>query len=214
MRWKTPLYLVLDPDLCGGEQGSLQCLQRAIAGGVGIVQLRAPNWKKRRLLALAQLLMAETRRHGIPFVLDDEVDVALACGADGVHVGQRDLPIHVVRRLMGPNALIGLSISNVNELRGEDVLAADYLGIGPVFATQTKTDAAPAIGMAGLHALRQQTAKPIIAIGGINADNIHEVAATGVEGSAVVSAICRAPDAFAASQHLLQRWQGGVHEYA
>ncbi|WP_084004491.1 thiamine phosphate synthase [Terasakiispira papahanaumokuakeensis] len=205
-----PIYLVLDPDMCGGEQGCIETVKAALQGGVACIQLRAPGWKKRRLLELANALLALTRPAKVPFLLDDEVDVALACGADGVHVGQRDLPVQTVRDLMGPGALIGLSASNSAQIQQADVAAADYLGVGPVFATQTKTDAAPVLSPEGLATLKALTEKPIVAIGGINHANIGVVAATGVSAAAVVSAICGQPNPLASTQQLAAAWQAGV----
>lgn len=205
-----PIYLVLDPDMCGGEQACLETTKAALKGGVACIQLRAPGWKKRRLFELATALMALTRPAGVPFLIDDEVDVAMACGADGVHVGQRDLPVQAVRDLMGPKAFIGLSASNADQIQHADVAVADYLGVGPVFATQTKTDAAPVLTPEGLASLKALTEKPIVAIGGINDTNIGRVAATGVSAAAVVSAICGQLDPLASTQQLATAWRAGL----
>ncbi|SAL53513.1 thiamine phosphate synthase [Caballeronia humi] len=190
------LYLVLDPVQCGGHAASLGVARAAIEGGATVVQLRAPEWHKRAWLALARDLLPITRAAGVPLVIDDHVDIALACGADGVHVGQRDLPADVARRLMGPDALIGLSVScaaEVDEANGLIDLV-DYLGAGPVFATPTKTDASAPCGIDGLAALCAQSRYPTVAIGGIQLHNAVDVLRARPAGVAVVSAICRAAD--------------------
>lgn len=190
------LYLVLDPVQCGGHAASLGVARAAIDGGATVVQLRAPEWHKRAWLALARDLLPITRSAGVPLVIDDHVDIALACGADGVHIGQRDLPADVARRLMGPDALIGLSVScaaEVDEANGSGDLV-DYLGAGPVFATPTKTDASAPCGIDGLAALCVQSRYPTVAIGGIQLHNAADVMRARPAGVAVVSAICRAAD--------------------
>lgn len=207
MKFSGMLYLVLDPDMCGGEAGSIECLNQAIAGGTRFVQLRAPKWKKRRLLALAKQLCEIAHAHDIPFVIDDEVDVAIACKADGVHVGHNDLPVSAVRELMGPDAIIGFSAGDMIDADSADIAGADYLGVGPVFNTSTKTDAGPGIGVEKLAELRKQTSLPLVAIGGINADNIHLIAPTGIDCVAVVSAICGQANPQSAAEQLCQRWQ-------
>jgi thiamine-phosphate pyrophosphorylase len=190
------LYLVLDPVQCGGHAASLDVARAALEGGATVVQLRAPEWHKRAWLALARDLLPITRAAGVPLVIDDHVDIALACGADGVHIGQRDLPADVARRLMGPDALIGLSVScaaEVDEANGSGDLV-DYLGAGPVFATPTKTDASAPCGIDGLAALCAQSRYPTVAIGGIQLHNAADVMRARPAGVAVVSAICRAAD--------------------
>ncbi|MGL6071765.1 thiamine phosphate synthase [Craterilacuibacter sp.] len=187
-------YLVLDPDLCGGLDGMLRVSAAALAGGAGVVQLRAPEWKKRDWLLAARKLQALCRAHGALFIVNDHIDVALAVGADGVHIGQADLPPDVVRRLLGPDAIIGLSVSHAAELGAADASLIDYFGVGPVFATATKPDAAPPLQVESLAALVAMASRPCIAIGGIHLGNAREVLASGVAGVAVVSAICAASD--------------------
>ncbi|MCG9106823.1 thiamine phosphate synthase [Laribacter hongkongensis] len=195
------VYLVLDPDLCGGLDGMLRVTEAAMAGGAGVVQLRAPQWKKRQWLDAARVLQLLCRQGGAVFVVNDQVDVALAMGADGVHVGQQDLPVAVVRELMGPQALIGLSVNHADQLAAVPP-EADYLGLGPVFATSTKKDAAPVLGLAQLAGLAAVTSLPTVGIGGITPDNAGAVFAAGVDGVAVVSAICTAADPAAVTREL------------
>jgi thiamine-phosphate pyrophosphorylase len=190
------LYLVLDPLQCGGHAGSLAVARAALEGGATIVQLRAPEWHKRAWLVLALDLLPLTRAFGVPLIIDDHVDIALACGADGVHVGQRDLQAGVARTLLGPDALIGLSVSNAAEVGEANALGTtiDYLGAGPVFATPTKTDASQPCGIDGLAALCLQAHLPSVAIGGIQLHNAAAVMGARPAGIAVVSAICKADD--------------------
>lgn len=190
------LYLVLDPVQCGGHDAALAVARAALEGGATLVQLRAPEWHKRAWFDLARDLAPLARAHGVPFVVNDHVDVALAAGADGVHIGQRDLPADIARRLLGPDALIGLSVSNLEETAEADALAGivDYLGAGPVYATPTKTDASAPCGIDGLAVIRAATRLPTVAIGGIQAHNAAEVMRAKPAGLAVVSAICKAPD--------------------
>ena len=118
------LYLVLDPVLCGGADGMVSTAVAAAQGGAGIIQLRAPDWKKRELAACGRALIRALAPYGVPLVVDDQVDVAMAIGAAGAHVGQKDLPAEDARRLMGPEAIIGLSVSNAAELEASRSLAA------------------------------------------------------------------------------------------
>jgi thiamine-phosphate pyrophosphorylase len=188
------LYLVLDPVQCGGHDAAVAVASAALKGGVTFVQLRAPEWHKRAWFDLARDLLPLTREHEVPFVINDHVDVALAVGADGVHVGQRDLPVDEARRLLGPNALIGLSASNLAEVEDANRLdgIVDYLGAGPVWATPTKSDASTPCGLDGLTALVERARFPTVAIGGIQADNATDVMRAKPAGIAVVSAICKA----------------------
>ena len=202
MRFDLRLYLVLDPDMTGGHEQALAVTEAALQGGISMLQLRAPTWKKGPLLALAEALLAHTRAAGVPLLINDHVDVALASGADGVHLGQADLPLAAARRLLGPQAIIGLSISQAGHLAGADAALADYYGIGPVYPTTTKPDADPVLGLDALHALAQQGGKPCVAIGGITLANAASVMASSVDGIAVVSAICAADDPRAAAAAL------------
>ncbi len=199
LRRALRLYLVLDPDLCGGAQGMIETALSAVRGGASIVQLRAPSWKKRALAECAHELVRVLRPAGVPLFVDDHADVAFAAGAAGIHVGQKDLDARDCRRLLGPEAIIGLSISCVEELERAPVDVLDYYGLGPVFEQTTKPDAAPCLGISGLEALVRRATLPAVAIGGIKVENARAVLAAGVDGVAVVSAICgaAAPEAVA-----------------
>lgn len=197
------LYLVLDPDLCGGPQGMVETARLAAENGAGMVQLRAPGWKKRQWLAAAAELKAVLDPLGVPLIINDHLDVALAVDAAGVHVGQADLPVAVVRRLLGPHKLLGLSVSNAIELANAELVGVDYLGIGPVHPTDTKLDAAPATGLAQFAELVRATALPVVAIGGIQSGKCLPLLQAGAKGVAVVSAICGQCDPAQATQTLL-----------
>ncbi|MDR2710439.1 MAG: thiamine phosphate synthase [Burkholderiales bacterium] len=190
------LYLVLDPEMCGGVAGMARVTEAAINGGVSIVQLRALEWRKRAFWEAARALQPLCRARDVPFIINDHVDVALAIDADGVHVGQKDLPAKEARRLLGENKIIGVSVSNAQQWREAETGTADYIGVGPVWLTPTKPEAGPALGVDGLRSLiasmkSQGSTMRTLAIGGINVNNARSVMQTaGVDGIAVVSAIC------------------------
>jgi thiamine-phosphate pyrophosphorylase len=188
------LYLVLDPDLCGGPAGMVETARQAAENGATVVQLRAPDWKKSQWLATASELKRVLAPFGVPLIVNDQIDVALAVDADGVHVGQDDLPPAVVRRLIGPDKWLGLSISNARELAAVPLGLVDYLGIGPLYPTATKSDAAPATGLLAFAELVAATELPVVAIGGIQQDNCRLPLQAGAQGVAVVSAICGRDD--------------------
>lgn len=208
------LYLVLDPDLCGGAAGMVSTALAAVAGGATVVQLRAPHWKKREWAESGRALKAALDPLGVPLIVNDHVDVALAIDAAGVHVGQDDLHALATRELIGPARWLGLSISNAQQLQAVNesralVAGLDYLGVGPVFATGTKPDAAPVIGLDAFATLMCNKPLPVVAIGGISAGRIAPLVAAGADGVAVVSAICGQPDVKAAARALrAEGWPG------
>jgi thiamine-phosphate pyrophosphorylase len=206
MNFDLSLYLVLDPVQCGGHARALEVTRAALDGGATIVQLRAPEWHKRAWLELALDLLPLTRRHGVPLIINDHIDVALAAGADGVHIGQNDLPPDIARKLLGREALIGLSVSNAQQVDHANPLGTmiDYVGVGPVFDTPTKPDASAACGIDGLAALCARSLHPTVAIGGIQLHNAADVKRAGPGGIAVVSAICTAADPHLAALRLLE----------
>jgi thiamine-phosphate pyrophosphorylase len=199
------VYLVLDPVQCGGHARAVEVAREALEGGVTVLQLRAPEWRKRAWLALALDLAPLARRHGVPLIINDHLDVALAAGADGVHIGQRDLPPDVARKLLGPKALIGWSVSDARQMDEANQMGdlIDYAGVGPVFDTPTKPDASAACGIGGLAALCSQSRRPTVAIGGIQLHNAADVMRARPGGLAVVSAICTAADPRDAAAQLL-----------
>ena len=198
------LYLITDPRL-SGPRGVAEVVRSAVAGGVTAVQLRDHEASARELCRLGSALLEVLDGTGVPLLVNDRLDVALAIGAAGVHVGQSDLPVDAARRLAGPDFLVGLSVSTVAETVEVEALPAgtvDYLGVGPVFPTATKPAARAALGPEETARVRRSTGLPCVAIGGIDADNAAGVRATGVAGIAVVSAICAAADPAAAAKAL------------
>lgn len=198
------LYLVLDPDLCGGPAAMVRTARLAAENGATVVQLRAPGWTKRQWLESARELKAVLAPLGVPLIINDHIDIALAIDADGVHVGQTDLPAVETRRLIGSDKVLGLSVSNAAEL-GAVGQGVDYLGIGPVYPTGTKPDAAAATGVPLFCELVAATRLPVVAIGGINGGNCAPLFAAGAQGVAVVSAICGQADPARATAELLAR---------
>lgn len=195
------LVLVTDRALARGRP-TVDIVRAAVAGGVTCVQLREKTCGTREFLAEARKLLAILRPLGVPLIINDRVDVALAAGADGVHVGQQDLPLADVRRLAPAGWIVGVSAeSEADAVRAEQG-GADYIGASPVFATPTKTDHAPPLGLDGLRRIRAAVKIPVVAIGGIHAGNAREVIRAGADGLAVVSAIVAAADPRAAAAEL------------
>lgn len=199
------LYLVLDPLLCGGITGMVNTTKIAVENGVTAIQLRSEKPFDRKQWYLAALALKEVLNNtSVPLFINDHVDVALATNADGVHIGQTDLPVQATRQLIGVNKWLGLSVSNRQQLEEVPWQEVDYLGIGPIFPTSTKQDASPAIGVSQLTELVQLKHRPAVAIGGIGLNNINQVIQTGIEGIAVVSAICGQANIQKATQLLIE----------
>jgi thiamine-phosphate pyrophosphorylase len=192
------LCLVTDRSLANGRSLA-GIVAAAVKGGVTMVQLRDKTASTRAFIEDARALKALLAPPRVPLLVNDRIDVALAVGADGAHVGQADMPVALVRKLLGPKAIVGLSITQSAEARAEDVEFADYLGVGPIFPQLTKPDAAPTLGLEGLAEIRRITSKPIVAIGGVTAANVRAVRSAGADGVAVVSAIMGAQDPMAAA---------------
>ena len=185
------LYLVTDRGLSRGRT-NVDIVREAVAGGVTCVQLREKDCPTREFMAEARLLKAILHPAGIPLIINDRLDVALAVGADGVHLGQQDMDIIDARRLAGPELTIGISAESLEDALRAETQEADYIAISPVFATATKRDAAAPLGLDGIRRIRAAVRLPIVAIGGITADNAAAVIAAGADGIAVVSAIVAA----------------------
>lgn len=198
-RSQARLCVVTDRRFTGGRD-LVAVVRAAVMGGATMVQLREKHASTRDFLNIARELKTLLAGRGVALVVNDRVDVALAVEADGVHVGQTDMPLATVRALLGPGKLIGLSITNEAQMRGEDARQADYLGVGPLYAQDTKTDASTPLGVEGFRRLRALTPLPVIAIGGLKPDNAGPVAEAGADGFAVVSAIMGADDPQAAAR--------------
>jgi thiamine-phosphate pyrophosphorylase len=176
----------------------------ALEGGADVIQVRVKGWTDRDLLELAEQVVAWCRPYGAACIVNDRVDVALAAGADGVHLGADDLPVSVARRLLGPDALVGGTARDAATARALVAAGASYLGVGPCFATVTKAGLPDPIGLAGVAAVAAAVDVPIIAIGGVRADQISELRAVGAYGVAVVDAVSGVEDQAAAVRALLR----------
>ena len=195
------LVLVTDRALAHGRP-TADIVRAAVAGGVTCVQLREKDCGTREFLDEARKLLAILRPLGVPLIINDRVDVALAAGADGVHIGQQDLPLADVRRLAPAGWIVGVSAESVEDAIRAEQGGADYIGASPVFATPTKTDHAPPLGLDGLRSIRAAVKLPLVAIGGLHARNARDVVRAGADGLAVVSAIVAAADPRAAAVEL------------
>jgi thiamine-phosphate pyrophosphorylase len=199
------LYLILDLGLIGARAID-RLVASAVAGGVTLVQLRGKGVLPRELGRVGAQVKALLGPHRIPLIVNDDVAVALVIEADGVHLGQDDLPPAAARALLGEKTLIGLSVGSPAEAVGVDGALIDYVSVGPVYGTSTKPDAGPAIGVEGFDRVRRLFPHlPAVAIGGITPDNAADVVRAGATGLAVASALCRAADPAAAARNLRQR---------
>jgi thiamine-phosphate pyrophosphorylase len=201
LREALRLYLVTDqPSLKG--RTLIDVVQAAVQGGVSCVQLREKHANSRDFYAQAVALMDLLAPLNIPLIINDRLDIALACGAPGVHLGQSDMPVQAARKLLPPEVFIGWSVETMDEVMQSATLPVDYLGVSPVFSTPTKTDTATPWGLDGLQRIRALTPLPLVAIGGIHLGNATQLMQAGADSLAVVSAICSADDPLAASQQL------------
>ena len=195
------LYLVTDQASLRGRTLA-DVVLAALKGGVTCVQLREKSLCTRDFVALALALQDLLAAFAVPLIINDRIDVALACGAQGVHLGQSDMPVAVARRLLPPQVFIGLSVETMDDVANAAMQPVDYLGVSPIYPTPTKTDTAPPWGLDGLRQVRAATALPLVAIGGIQLAQVREVLQAGADGLAVVSAICSADDPEAAARIL------------
>jgi len=198
------LYLVADTEFAAGKD-LLPRIREAVLGGVTVVQLRAKDLGTRDFLELASRISEQLGKLGVPFLINDRVDISLACGAAGVHLGQDDMPLADARRLLGPDKTIGISVNTLEEAVKAQTLGADYVGLGPIYETPTKKTTLPVLGPAGIRHLRDRIRIPVVAIGGIRAANAGAVMKAGAAGVAVVSAILGAADARKAAAELKKR---------
>lgn len=192
------LYLVTDRELLLGKD-LLWTVVEAVRGGVGMVQLREKECSTREFIELAVALKQKLSPLGVPLIINDRVDVALAADADGVHIGQSDMPYGMVRELMPKGKIIGLSVESRQQVLEANALDVDYIGVSPVFSTPTKTNTIIEWGLGGLQWVRANSRHRIVAIGGIDPTNAGRIVAAGADSLAVVSAICSATDPCAAA---------------
>ena len=193
-----PLYAILDPEQTQGRAAG-DALRQLLAGGAAIVQLRVKTMTPRDFLELARFARAETRVHGCKLIINDRVDVALACDADGVHLGQDDLPLAAGRKLVGQK-IVGISTHDIEKAQEAEQNGADYIGFGPMFSTTTKNTGYAARGVEMLGKIHAAVKLPIVAIGGINAANARELAREGAQAVAVISAVFGGEDVTAAAR--------------
>jgi thiamine-phosphate diphosphorylase len=185
------LYLVTDRTLSRGR-ATADIVRAAVAGGVTCVQLREKNIPTREFIAEARLLKTILNLIGIPLIINDRLDVALAINADGVHLGQQDIDIADARRLAGSDLIIGISAESLADAIRAESQGADYIGISPIFATATKKDTATPLGLDSIRQIRAAVRLPLVGIGGITVENAAAVITAGADGIAVVSAIVSA----------------------
>jgi len=204
------LYLVTDGKLVG-KRDLCDVVLQAVRAGVTMVQLREKDSSTRDFINLAIRMKAMLIQYRVPLVINDRIDVALACDADGVHIGQSDMPYSIARKLLGPDKIIGLSAENQDQIEQANSLDVDYIGVSPVFSTPTKTDTAKPFGLEGLARAVKMSRHPVVGIGGMNKDTAADVMAQGADGIAVVSAIIAADDPFTAAQELsrIVKWNSG-----
>lgn len=203
LRLEIELYAILDRAASRGRD-LREILDAVIAGGCRMVQLREKEWSTRQLLPLAQELRDRTGKAGVTFIVNDRLDVALAVEADGLHVGQDDLPAPIARRLLRPGMILGVSSHSRDQARQAEADGADYVAVGSIYPSGTK----PAYELVGVELLRQIRPLlhvPLVAIGGITPGNVGEVIRAGADGVAVISALCAAPDPAQAVRAFLER---------
>ena len=174
------LYLVTDPDLCAAF-GLIETVKAAVAGGVSIVQLRDKNAGTAQIIKHAKALQPILATHNIPLIINDDVEAAIACGAEGIHVGQDDLDVVQVRHKVGRDKIVGLSVETTEAALIVDPGIVDYIGISPIFATRTKIDHKPPVGFDGLANIAKSSPVPSVAIGGLNANHCKRVFAAGLQ---------------------------------
>ncbi|MDR5898971.1 thiamine phosphate synthase [Halomonas vilamensis] len=206
MRFDLSVYLVTDAVLCQ-SYGLERTVEEAVAGGVTMVQLRDKYASEKTMVEQAKRLSAILKPKGVPLIINDRLNVALASGAEGLHVGQSDTTVREARDALGPDAIIGLSVNTLEQLHAAPSEALDYVGLGPVFATASKQDHAAPLGFDGLAALVEASAVPSVAIGGLKAQHIDAVQRSGAHGMAVISAICGHPSPQSAARELTTRWR-------
>jgi len=203
------LHVVLDPGLCR-RMSMVETAVAAVAGGAGVIQLRDKTASTAQLVQTGRAIRRALAGSAARLIVNDDVEAALAIDADGLHVGQRDLPVRAAREALAPGKLLGLSVESLAQATSVDPSLVDYVGVSPVFATSTKPDHAPPVGLAGLRLIALASPVPCVAIGGLTAQNVAVVMAHGAVGAAVVSAVCGQPDPEAAAREILgviHRWR-------
>ena len=202
------LYVVTED--CREPLRCAEVAAAAAAGGAWCVQLRSTRFSERDLLRAASAIRDTLSGSGTLFLVNNRVDIALASEADGVHVGQDDLPAALLRGMLGPEAIVGVSVGNVTEAESAEADGASYVAIGPIYATSTKEDAGEPVGLAPIKAIRRAVGIPVVAIGGITLANIRDVRAAGADAAALVGAVSGASDMVEAVKALVRQFEKGI----
>ncbi len=187
------LYVILDPSVCPAHP-LVEVLATAAEAGASLFQYRNKTASMKEAYVEALALRRAAAKAGVLFIVNDRCDLALAVNADGVHLGQGDLPLYMAKKVMGPDKLIGISTHSPDQVREATAGKPDYLGFGPIFKPGSKQGHDPVVGLEGLRAMRSLTSLPVFAIGGIQIDQAGEVMRAGANGVAIISAILKAPD--------------------
>lgn len=195
------LYLVTDQSL-SLDRTLKSVVEAAVRGGVSMVQLREKNASTKEFYELAMRMKVCLKPYNVPLIINDRLDIALACDAEGLHIGQSDMPYEIARKLLGKNKIIGLSVENVQDAKEANNLDVDYIGISPVFDTQTKIDTSKALGLEGIKEISCICRHPSVGIGGININNAANIISAGANGISVVSAIMSAQDPMESARQL------------
>ena len=193
------LYLVTDRALSLGRS-NLEVIQAAVRGGVTLVQLREKEATTKEFYQEGLKIRACLKARDIPLIINDRIDMALALDAEGVHLGQEDMPIDATRKILGPQKIIGASVFTPEEAKIAEALGADYLGLSPIFVTETKPELTQQLGTKGIPLLKEAVKIPVVGIGSMNESNAYEAVKAGLDGVAVVSAICSREDPRAAAE--------------
>jgi thiamine-phosphate pyrophosphorylase len=192
MSWLPRVYPLTDRSLAGMSHP--EQVAQLVEGGATLIQLREKTLPSRQFYEQASSALQLARKRGVKIVINDRVDLALILGADGVHLGQDDLPPELARHLLGPEAIVGYSTHSIDQAKRAAMLPISYLAIGPVFSTKTKSDTAPEVGLAGVRAVKEIAGNlPVVAIGGITEARIPEILAAGADSVAVISAVLSDP---------------------
>ena len=182
------LYLVTDPELMQGKD-FYWSIEQAVLGGVDVVQLREKNCSTREFITKAIELKKILTKYNVPLIINDRIDVAIASGADGIHIGQCDMPYEMVRKIVGNKMIIGLSVESKEQVYEANKLDVDYIAASPVFATDTKTNTLITWGLEGIEWIKSVSNHKLVAIGGVNHDTIKDIIISGADSAAVISAI-------------------------
>ena len=210
MNVKNGLYVITCEELSGGRS-TLEVVQKSLEGGAGIIQLREKEWSAAKLIAVGRKLRRLTRSVGAALIINDRVDLALALEADGVHVGQQDMPLTMVRRLVGPDMIVGVSTGDPAEARAAERDGASYIGVGPMFPTNSKKDTRSVRTLEMLSEIRQACGLPIFAIGGMKIEHTASVIRAGADGVAVITAVTGAFDIAGAARAFVEEIEFNKH---